>query len=200
LLLHAWVSAGHSDEARALLNRIEASLPPPPSALYLDLAPSLFRWAQIALPFAPPEPSPRKEAGRAFAVEVVQRGALRYPDDAPYHEQAARLLMEHYPAEALELAATAVRLAPESLDAQISLGLLHVLNGHPRLAEQTLRAAAKLARRMGRSDLADAATSFIALAQSPDQLRSALTLARLPSSFPFDPEDDDSEDFDPFSS
>ena len=166
-VIEAWAVADQLDEARAVLARAEAALPPTPQ-FYLALAVLLLtRKAQPAssLPgfFDPPTPPPQPvdNAWSQLALELLDRAVALRPGDAEVPTQIAAALLSLRPDLALRYAEAAGRLAPDDPQTLRLLGLTLGLNDRQREAKETLRRAARLARLGGNA----------ALAQEIDDLR-----------------------------
>jgi tetratricopeptide (TPR) repeat protein len=175
-LIATWAASGDFSSARDALEQAE-SLPGLPYDFHLELAKLLLasqKAPQLSFARVAQKADANAERLQSLAVEFIERGAARNADNADYHDRSARALMLELPAVAMGLASEAVRLAPGSPQNLITLGLMQGLNGLSREAEQTLRGAARLARKQGNTGLADTATAFIRLTGNATSLREEL--------------------------
>ena len=179
-VITTWATVGLFDEARAALARAEA-LPGLPANFHLDVAKLLLTLQKKTQLFAlrsRAKGSPEAEQLVDLAVEIVRRGQPWNAGNAAYYERAARALMFERPAAAIELAQEAVRLAPSLPDALVTLGVAQGLDAKLSDAEQALRAADRLARKLGQPDLAGTANWLIPLVRKgATSLREELSLA-----------------------
>jgi tetratricopeptide (TPR) repeat protein len=166
-VIECWAVANKIAEARAVLARAEAALPPSPE-LYMDVGLVLLKRStprSLLSPFAPPTPTKGSPAAASpwvrLAEEVLDRAVALRPDDVGLHRQIAVDLLEIRPDLGLRYAQEAARLAPDDPRNLMLLGLVQGLNKHTREARDTLRRAAGLARRQG----------DVALAQQIESMR-----------------------------
>ncbi len=157
-VIECWIVADRIDEARAVLARAEAALPPSPDFL-IDVGRLILQHKnRMALPnpFAPPIRQ-EKEADSPWtelATELLDRALALQPEDPRLRLRIAVELMPLRPEMALRFAEEGVRLLPDEPGGLMMLGLLLGVNDRKREAKETLRRGARLARQQGNPELA----------------------------------------------
>jgi tetratricopeptide (TPR) repeat protein len=176
-ILETWVIADRIDEARALLERIDRDLklearayadfglmiiirvtPPPPPVGLLGF---------LGTPAPAPAPPPADTPWTRLASELLDRAVGMRPADGALHKQIAGELMLPRADLALPYAEAAARLAPDEPEALILLGIVQGLNDQVRAAKTTLQRAAQLARKQGKSALAQEAQELRRVVGTP---------------------------------
>ncbi len=172
-ILETWVIADRIDEARALLERIDRDLKPEARA-YADFGLMIImRVTPVPTPVGmfgfldTPAPPPADTPWTRLASELLDRAVAMRPDDLALHKQLAGELMLPRADLALRYAEATARLAPDEPEALILLGIVQGLNDQARLAKVTLQRAAQLARKLGKSALAQEAQELRRVVGTP---------------------------------
>ncbi|HWE60770.1 MAG TPA: tetratricopeptide repeat protein, partial [Chloroflexota bacterium] len=148
-LLEAWAVLGDVAEFHAVLARVEAALPLTPD-FYIEAGGAVLAH-QRRVSGTSRKARAQEEALTTLAIELVDRSLTSDPDNLQTRLQIARTLMLSRPDLALRYAEEAVQRAPESPEALIVLGTVQGLNDQTAAAKQTVRNAARLARKHGDS-------------------------------------------------
>jgi tetratricopeptide (TPR) repeat protein len=192
-VIDCWAVANDMGEARAALARAEATLSLEPR-FYIDLGTRLLTKsaplrAQLQARSRKAAPKRATEEDWAnLATEVLDRAVALAPDSAEVREQIAAALAVRQPELALPYAEAAGRLAPDNPETLILLGVTLALNGRVPEAQQTLRQAARLARKQGKPTVAQRAEALVRQVASP-LLRLTLSMAQLYEEEGVDPAD-----------
>jgi tetratricopeptide (TPR) repeat protein len=172
-ILETWVIADRMDEARALLERIDRDLKPE-ARIYADFG--LMIIMRVTPPPTPmgmfgflgaPAPPPADTPWTRLASELLDRAVEMRPDDLALHKQLAGELMLPRADLALRYAEAIARLAPDEPEALILLGIVQGLNDQARAAKATLQRAVQLARKQGKSALAQEAQELRRVVGTP---------------------------------
>jgi tetratricopeptide (TPR) repeat protein len=172
-ILETWVMADRIDEARALLERIDRDLKPE-ARIYADFGVMIImRVTPAPMPVdmfgfrGAPAPPPADTPWTRLASELLDRAVGMRPDDLALHKQVAGELMLPRADLALPYAEAIARLAPDEPEALILLGIVQGLNDQARAAKATLQRAVQLARKQGKSALAQEAQELRRVVGTP---------------------------------
>jgi len=114
-----------------------------------------------------PAPPPADTPWTRLASELLDRAVEMRPDDLALHKQLAGELMLPRADLALRYAEAIARLAPDEPEALILLGIVQGLNDQARAAKATLQRAVQLARKRGKSALAQEAQELRRVVGTP---------------------------------
>jgi tetratricopeptide (TPR) repeat protein len=191
-IVECWVIEDQIDEARAVLERAEATLKSSVE-LYMQLGSMIIEQTTPAPPMlnpflfmmreAPPPPEPPVDTPWSqLATELLDKAVALRPDDPKLLTGIAVMLMAPRPDLALPYAEAAVKLAPADPSMLITLGITLGLNERKREGKDTLRRAAQMARKQGNQELAREAEAMRREIDSPF-LRSSLQMSSLLDEF-----------------
>ncbi len=158
-----WAVSDNIDEARAVLERARHDTTVSID-FYLELFATLVLRSMPApaydniFGFSLMPSQPAQGPWLDFAMEVAQLAQSLMPGDPQVPLQLAAVLMKLQQTElALEQAEIGVQMAPDDPGGMILLGILQGASDRKREAKKTLSDAAKLARKQGRTDIAERA-------------------------------------------
>lgn len=197
-IIECWAVADNIEQARAVLAHAERELTLT-SDFYIDVAATLLARkvstrprSGLALLSGSPRAKPAALDGpwAVLAREILDRAIATEPENADVRLRIASELLSICPELGIEYAEAAVKLAPDDPHVLMTLGLLQGLTERNREAKETLRRAARLARKQGDAYLADQADMLREQIGSP-MLRMGLEMAMFSEAFDPDDEDDD---------
>ena len=193
-VIDAWAVAEQIDLVRAAIARAEAALPLT-ADFFIEVGLLLL---QRDLPAAPAffggllAPPPKRDATATprsrLARELLDRGLAGQADQGEERLVLAIKLLRLDPALGLRYAEEAAKLLPEDPAAYMTLATLQVMNERRREAKDTLRRGARLARKQGKTDLAE----------QMDDMRASANDPMLPMMLQLGPLFDDDDDLDEF--
>lgn len=175
-VIRCWVIERDAAQARAALARAEAGAVFTPEIsiqLGLNILKTTAEPLEAFNPFLPPPPGPRAAPKPAdstwvdFAREQFDKAIAAQPDSPQLRSSVAVGLLGIDPALALAYAEEAARLAPDTPQAMLIVGIALAMNERKREAKDQLRKAAGLARKLGQLDLAREADSLRREVDSP---------------------------------
>lgn len=193
-VIEVWATAEQIDMVRAAIARAEAALPLTADffievgvlLLQRDLAPAPAFFGGLLAP--PPKRDATATPRSRLAREMLDRGLAGQPDQGEARLALAIRLLRLDPALGLRYAEEAAHMLPEEPGAYMTLATLQVMNERRREAKDTLRRGARLARKQGKTDLAERMDDMRTSANDP-MLPMLLQLGPI-----FDDDDDDQDD------
>lgn len=169
MALECWGVLNEFDEARRVLARAETALPLA-SAFFVEAGRVLLTDRRVGSPVlgkARPADKPGNSRWETLARELLDRAVQLRPNDTSVYSDITGALVATRPDIALPYAAEGVRVDPEDPTLLEQLGMVQAAAGQRGPAKQTLRQAARLARRQGDGELGREIEEISQMVDSP---------------------------------